>query len=430
MRNLQFLCYNFSVNKLKKFWKRLGPGFITGASDNDPSGIATYSIAGAKAGLSILWTMPYLLPLMVAMQEMAAKIGIASACGLAGNLKRYYSKALLIFVASLIIISNVFNIGADISGMSAAVNLLIPGPARLISTIIVLTILYFIVVLPYKKIVSVLKWLSITLFAYVVAALTVSGNWSEIIFKTFIPHLKFSKEYAVLIVAILGTTISPYLAFWQANEEAEEKREQYGNRSLVCKFRPLSKTELSHMKTDTRLGMFFSNFIAFFIIVLTSTVLFGAGITNLETIRDAAEALRPLAGQYSYILFTIGLVTSGLLAIPILAGSAAYVISEIFGWEASLDDKFSKARQFYIVLVASALIGLIIPMLGISPIKALFYTAILHGIVAPFLIGVLIHMSNNPAIVGPNINSHRLNVAGYATMLILIGGVATFFLTL
>lgn len=418
------------MTKLRKLWRRLGPGFITGASDNDPSGIATYSIAGAKAGLSVIWTMPYLLPLMVAMQEMAAKIGISSACGLAGNLKRYYSKTLLGFVASLIIVSNVFNIGADISGMAAAVNLLIPGPARIISTVIVLAILYFIVILPYKKIVAILKWLSLSLLSYMVASLSISGNWNEIFFKTLIPHFEFSTDYAILIVAILGTTLSPYLAFWQANEEAEEKREQFGNRSLVCQFRPLAKKELHHMRVDTRLGMFFSNFIAFFIIVLTSTVLFNAGITDIETVRDAAEALRPLAGQYSYLLFTIGLIVSGLLAIPVLAGSAAYVLSEIFGWEASLDDKFSQARQFYIVLIASAVIGLFIPMLGISPIKALFYTAILHGIIAPFLIGILIHMSNNPAIVGPNINSHSLNIVSYATMLILIGGVAVFFITL
>src|SRR3989344_3146409 len=245
------------LGKLKVFWHRLGPGLVTGASDDDPSGIATYSIAGAKAGNSILWTMPFTLPLMIAVQEMAARIGISSSCGLAGNIKRYYSKTLLFFVAGLIIISNVFNIGADVTGMSAAIELLIPVHPKLISWLVVFLILSLVILLPYRKIVAIFKWLALSLLAYVLAGFLSVPNWLEFLVRTFVPKISFSKEYIVLIVAIFGTTISPYLAFWQASEEAEEKKDQNGGGIMICKFPAVPGSEVKHAFADTRGGMVF-----------------------------------------------------------------------------------------------------------------------------------------------------------------------------
>lgn len=417
------------MGKLKKFWRWLGPGLITGAVDDDPSGIATYSIAGAKAGFSVLWTMLYSLPMMIALQEMSARIGLTSRCGLAGNLKRYYPKPLLILFASLIVIANVFNIGADISGMAASVNLLLPNSYQLVSLFLVVMIIFLTIVLPYRKIVLIFKWLSLSLGAYIIAGIFAVNNWPAIFLKTIIPTLKFNTDFFILLLAILGTTISPYLPVWQASEEVEEKKLD-GRVTRVCKFRTVAGKEISSVDGEAAFGMFFSNLIGFFIIALTGSVIFSAGLQNIETIQDAAEALRPLAGPYAYWLFAFGLIIAGLLAIPILAGSAAYVIAEVFGWEASLDKPFNKAKGFYLVIITATILGLVITQLGINPIKALFYTAILHGLVGPVLIGALIHMSNNPKIVGPNKSSRLNNFFAYTAVVLLTVGSIFFFTTL
>ena len=417
------------MGKIKKIWKWLGPGLITGASDDDPSGIATYSIAGAKAGPSVLWTMLYSLPMMIVLQEMSARIGLASRCGLAGNLKRHYSKFLLILFASLIVIANIFNIGADISGMAASINLLLPNSYQVVSVILVLVIISLTVILPYRKMVMIFKWLSLSLGAYIIAGIIAINNWQSILLNTIVPTIKLDKDFFILLLAILGTTISPYLPVWQASEEAEEKKLD-GRLTRVCKFRTIAGKEIAHADGDAAFGMFFSNVIGFFIIALTGSVIFGAGLQNIETIRDAAEALRPLAGPYAYWLFALGLVSAGLLAIPILAGSAAYVVAEVFGWEASLDKPFNKAKGFYFVIIIATILGLGITYSGISPIKALFYTAILHGLVGPVLIGALIHMSNNPKIVGPNKSKPVHNFFAYLAMILLSVGAVFFFTTL
>ena len=416
--------------RLKKFWRSLGPGLVTGASDDDPSGIAIYTIAGAKYGNASLWAMLYSLPFMIVMQEMSARIGISSSCGLAGNIKRYYPKYLLFTIATLILITNIFNIGADIAGMAAAIKLLVPKDNGLTELIIVLGILLTFITLPYRKIVMIFKWLSLSLLAYLVAGFISIDNWGNTLYRAFMPTFIFSKDYLVLMFAVIGTTVSPYLAVWQASEEAEEKKLKNHSQPMVCEFRTVTRNELIHVNNDTRIGMIFSNLIGFFIIALTSSVLFNAGLNNIETIAEAAKALEPLAGEYAYLLFTIGIVSSGLLAIPILAGSAAYVISEVFGWQASLEKPFSKARKFYLVIIISTLLGLLMTYMDISPIKALYYTAILHGITAPVLIGILLHMANNPAIIGPNKNSNLSNIIGYATMLIMTAGSIIFFMTL
>lgn len=419
------------LSKLKKLWKSLGPGLITGASDDDPSAIITYAAAGARLGLSAVWTMLYVLPLMIVIQEMSARIGISSSCGLTGNIKKYYSKTLLFFISTLIIISNTFNIGADVYGMASAVELLIPQPTHFLSWLIVALILLLIIILPYRKIVMIFKWLAMSLFAYVIAGFMVIDNWPAVLKQMFIPTLPFSKEGILMIVAILGTSISPYLAFWQASEEAEERKikNNTDSKSLICEYRIVTKNELRRTVSDTRTGMFFSNFIGFFIIALTASVLFNAGTHNIETIKEAAEALHPLAGDYSYLLFTLGVIGAGLLAIPILAGSSAYVMSEIFGWSSGLDRPFSKAKEFYTVIIISTAVGMAIPYFGISPIKALIWTSIIHGAIAPFLIATLLHMANNPAIVGPNVNKKTTNFIGYLTLVIMSLAVIILFIT-
>src|SRR3989344_7509785 len=300
---------------IKNLWKSMGPGLITGASDDDPSGIITYSIAGAKMGPHALWSMLYTLPLMTAIQEMSARIGLSSQCGLAGNIKRYYSKTTLIFISSLIIIANTFNIGADVFGMASAIELLLPGSASALSWIVVIAILILTVVLPYKKIVVIFKWLSFMLLSYMIAAFLVIDDWPRLAWQMIAPSFKINKDNFLIVVALFGTTISPYLAFWQASEEAEEKRieNKTENKPYVCEYKIVTRSELKRATKDTRIGMFFSNLIGFFIIGLASSVLFNAGVHDIETVKDAAEALRPLAGNYAYVLFAIGVIGAGLL---------------------------------------------------------------------------------------------------------------------
>src|SRR3989338_274591 len=274
------------IDKFKKFWKRLGPGLITGASDDDPSGIISYSIAGVKYGFTSLWTMLFILPLMIVIQEMSARIGLSSSCGLAGNIKRHYSKLLLVFISTMILVSNVFNIGADVYGMAAGIELLLPGSAKIWSFFIVFFMIFLIIKLPYKKIVDIFKWLAISLLAYIIAGVMFITEWSEILSKTFVPQFNGSYEYLLVVMAIFVTTISPYLAFWQASEEAEEERIKRGNTDgkFMCEFKTITRYELRRAMEDTKIGMVFSNLVGFFIIALTASVLFSAGIKNIETI--------------------------------------------------------------------------------------------------------------------------------------------------
>jgi len=415
-------------NKLKKIWRSLGPGLITGASDDDPSAIITYSAAGAKMGPHALWAMFYVLPLMIAIQEMSARIGLSSSCGLAGNIKRHYPKAILFFMSFLIISANVFNIGANIFGMASATEILLPGSTIFFAWATVAVIIGLTIFLPYKKIVVVFKWLSVFLLSYVLAGFLAIDNWPELIKKMFLPSLSVNRDNIMLVLALLGTTISPYMAFWQASEEAEERRlgEGISKKYFVCRYHIVDAEQISRIFRDTRIGMFFSNFIGFFIIALAGSVLFNAGIKDVETIADVAKSLQPLAGDYTYILFAIGVIGSGLLAIPILAGSSAYVLSEIFDWKGSLNKTFSKAKAFYMVMIVSVALGLMIPYLGISPVQALLWTSIFHALITPFLIGMLIHMSNNPAIVGPNVSKKHNNFLGYTAIFAITATIIAF----
>jgi len=400
-------------SKLRKLWKSLGPGLITGASDDEPSAIATYSIAGAKFGLGMLWASLFSLPLMIAVQEMSARIGRVSNRGLAGNMKKHYPKWVMLFISALIVGVNTINIGADMAGMAQAMTLVTPFPEKVTAVVMTFLILFIVIALPYKKVFMIFKWLSVALITYIFTAFVIHQSWLEILYHTVVPSLQFNKEFFVVLVAFFGTTLSPYLYFWQASQEVEEKTLEQCKPGRTCRLKPATEKELTDLKTDTRIGMGFSNIITFFIIVLTASTLFRAGFNNIETLQDAALALKPLAGEYAYLLFTIGIIGSGFLAIPILAGSAAYVMAEVFGWSEGLNNSFTKAKEFYAVIIVSTVIGLLIPLLGFHPVKALFYTSILYGLISPFLILMVVHMANNKKIMGEHVNGPWLNFFGH-----------------
>lgn len=400
-------------SRLKRFFKKLGPGLITGASDDDDSGIATYSQAGARFGLSTLWTALISAPLMIAIQEMCARIGIVTHKGLARVLKDNYPKSILYVVAIASAPAIVLNIGADISAVGAVSHLLLPQiPTALFSVIFTILLALILVKFSYTKIASILKWLCLALFAYFVVPFIVHTNWHQVLTSTFIPSITLSKSFILILVALFGTTISPYLFFWQASMEVED--EKHRNKHLI-----VNKAIIRDMKFDVRLGMILSNVVMFFIILTTGTVLFKAGITNISTVAQAAAALKPLAGNASYLLFALGIIGSGLLAIPVLAGSLAYMKSEMQDRDDSFDENFHQAPGFYMTLLIALGVGLFINFAGISPITMLIYTAVLYGLISPILIAVILHISNNHKILGKYTNNKLSNVLGVITLVIM-----------
>jgi NRAMP (natural resistance-associated macrophage protein)-like metal ion transporter len=400
-------------NAFVRFWKILGPGLITGASDDDPSGIATYSQAGAAYGLSTLWTALIAFPLMAAIQQMCAKIGLVTSKGLTGTLKTHYSKPILYLMLVFSFPAIVMNIGADIAGMGAVGNLLFPRiEATYFSVLFTIILLFLIIYLPYQKIAAILKYLCIVLLVYLIVPFLYKQNWLDIAKNTFIPTIQFNKEFVAVLVGILGTTISPYLFFWQASMEVEEM--EHKKRHLI-----VNKKIIHNMKQDVDFGMSFSGIVMFFIILTTGTVLFKGGIHQIDTVEQAAVALKPLAGNFAYLLFAIGVIGTGLLAIPVLSGSLSYIITETFGWEQGLDKKFHEAKAFYIVMAISLLLGLSLNYIGISPVKALIYTAILYGLTAPVLIAIILHISNNKTVMGKFTNSKMSNILGGIAFVIM-----------
>ena len=405
-------------SKLRKIWKSLGPGLVAGASGDDPSGIVTYSIAGAKFGLSVLWTAIFTLPFMIVIQKMAGRIGLISGKGIAGNMKKHYPPFMLITVALIAVVASIVNIGANISGMAAAFTLLIPISPILYSVILVTVLVASLIMIPYYKLASYMKWIAIALFSYVIAAFLVQHDWSDILRRTFIPGIHLSKDYLLMIVAILGTTISPYLFFWQASGQVEEER-IHTNELLpsVHPHHPKHRSdwivgkEIGVMNRDIKSGMFFSNLITYFIIITSATTLFNNGFNNVQTIEEIASVLKPLAGHYANLLFLIGITVAGILSIPILAGSAAYVLAETFGWKDGLGHKF--------IIAGATVLGVMVPLMGFDPIKAMFYTAVLYGLTAPFLIFAIIHMANNPKVVGDFTNRTYSNIMGYILFVIM-----------
>ena len=400
-----------SSSRLVRFWKILGPGLVTGASDDDPSGIATYSQAGAAYGLSTLWTALITFPLMASIQEMCARIGLVTSQGLAGTLKTYYSKPVLYLMLLFSFPAIVMNIGADIAGMGAVGNLLFPSiHATYFSIVFTIMLLVLIIYLPYQKIAAILKYLCIVLFVYLVIPFLYQQDWVAVLKATFIPTLKFDKNFISVLVAILGTTISPYHFFWQATMEVEEN---------VKKHLVVNKRIIHEMKQDVDFGMLFSNVTMFFIILSTGSVLFNGGIHQIDTVEQAAQALKPLAGNSAYILFAIGIIGTGFLAIPVLSGSLSYIITETFGLKGGLDKKFHQAKAFYAIIAISLILGLSMNYIGISPIKALIYSAILYGMTAPVLIAIIIHISNNKKIMGKFTNGKTSNILGFATLVLM-----------
>lgn len=413
--------------KIKRVWKYLGAGLITGAADDDPAGIATYAIAGAKLGFSSLWTAFFTFPLMTAVQEMCARIGIITKMGLAGVLKKHYPMWILTTVTLLMVSSNIFNIGADISGMSAATNILVPQiPTKGFAVIYSVLIVYLMIALSFKKLVRYLKWLTLTLLFYVVAALFVSHNWSEIFRKIFMPELSFDKETIAIIIAIFGTTISPYLFFWQTTEEAAEEKNHHHEHWHIHDEK-LSK-EIKHTEKDVAFGMFFSNFIMFFVMALAATLFFRTGDGQIETIDQLSQILKPLLGDLGQFIFTLGIVGTGLLVIPILAGGSAYILMEMFGWDGGFDKKFHKAKEFYLVIIVSVAFALLLNYFGFNPVDLLFYTALFHGIISPFLILAILTIANNKKIMGSYVNSTITNILGFSAFLIMTVGVIFLFI--
>lgn len=401
------------THKIRRFWKLLGPGLITGASDDDPSGIATYSQAGAAYGLATLWTAVVAFPLMAAIQQMCARIGLVTEQGLTGTLKKHYPRPILYLMLLFSFPAIIMNIGADIAGMGAVGNLLFPAiHATFFSVFFTLLLLFLIIFLPYQKIVAVLKYLCIVMLVYFIVPFLYNQDLVAILKATVIPTIHFNKDFLAILVGILGTTISPYLFFWQTSVEVEEVKQK--KKKLI-----VGKKIIDEMVQDVDFGMTFSGFVMYFIILTTGTVLFKGGIHQIDTVEQAALALKPLAGNMAYLLFSIGIIGTGLIAIPVLTGSLSYIFTETFGWKQGLDKKFHQAKGFYIIIAVSLLLGLSLNYIGISPIKALIYTAVLYGITAPVLIAIILHISNNKAIMGIYTNSKGANILGFTALIIM-----------
>ncbi len=407
------------MKKIKKIFSILGPGFITGASDDDPSGIATYSQTGALFGFAQAWTALFSFPLMVAIQEMCGRIGLVSGKGLAGVIRLHYPKKVLYLTVFLLFLANTINIGADLGAMAASAQLVFGFPfVYWLIGMVVLTLVLEIFV-SYKTYSKYLKYLALALLSYVVAAFTIKLDWKEVFASLIIPHIEFNKTYIFNIVAILGTTISPYLFFWQADEEVEEEVAHHKLRRMGAGQPRITPKDISRLRLDTVIGMLFSNLVMFFIIVTTGTTLFTHGITKINSASDAALALKPLAGDYAFLLFAVGIVATGLLALPILAGSASYAVSESFGWREGLYQKLNRAHGFYGVITIATLVGLLINFIGIDPIVALYYSAVINGIIAPPLIIMILLIANNKKIMGERTNGPFLNILGALTAFIM-----------
>ena len=415
-------------NPLKRFLKVLGPGLITGASDDDPSGIGTYSTAGASFGFATLWTALITFPLMAAVQFICAKIGMVSGKGLAAVLRDHYSRWVLYPAVIALLIGNTINAGADIGAIAAAINLLLPIPIAFMIVPISLIILAIQIWGSYRLIARVFKWLSLALLAYIGAALFSKPDLGEVLKGTFIPTLRFDGKFLSILVAILGTTISPYLFFWQASEEVEEELSM--GRKQLWQRKGATDTELKYASLDVNIGMLFSNVVMFFIIMATGATLFKSGKTDISSATDAAQALRPLAGDASSLLLAIGLIGAGFLAVPILTGSAAYAIAESFDWKYGLDRKARSAKQFYAIIAVSTLVGMLINFVGINPIDALFWTAVINGFLAPPLLVIIMLVANNKEVMGKQVNSPIMNVLGWATALLMFAAAIGFVFTL
>jgi NRAMP (natural resistance-associated macrophage protein)-like metal ion transporter len=414
--------------RVRRFFRELGPGLITGAADDDPSGISTYSVTGASFGYAQLWTALFSFPLMAAVQMMCARLGMVTGRGLAGVLRRNYPRSVLWGACLLLIVANVVNIGADLGGMGEA-TAMVTGVSTFFWTpfyaVLITSLLFWT---SYSVIAKTFKWLTLTLFAYVIAAFLAHPDWRGVALSTFIPHIEWSADYLATFVGVLGTTISPYLFFWQASLEVEEERKS--GRRTVGRREGATDEELRKSRTDVITGMFFSNFVMYFIILTTGATLHVHGMTHIESAQQAAEALKPLAGNSAYLLFTLGLIGTGMLGVPALAGSASYAVAEALAWRATLEDRPRLAKKFYGVMGAAMLLGFVLNYAGFNAVKMLFWTAVLNGLLAPPLIVLVVLITGSRKVMGERINPPILKWLGWATALIMSAAAVAMFATM
>ena len=416
------------TDRVRRFFANLGPGLITSAADDDPSGISTYSVAGASFGYLPLWTALFSFPLMAGVQLICARLGLVTGRGLAGVVRRYYSRWVLWSACTLLIVANVFNIGADLGGMAGATEMMTGIKSYFwipLYTILIIALLFFST---YRQFARIFKWLTMVLFAYIVAAFFARPDWLAVLRATFVPRVEWSSAFLATFVGLLGTTISPYLFFWQASQEVEDERAL--GRATIKQREGATSKELKVARTDVITGMFFSNLVMYFIILTTAATLHAHGQTNIATAREAAEALRPLAGNAAYLLFSIGLIGTGILAVPVLAGSAAYAVSEAAGWRGTLEDRPQLSRKFYTLIAVAMLLGLALDFVGFNAIKMLFYSAVLNGVLAPPLIVLVVLLTSNPKIMGIRVSSPLLRYIGWAAAGIMAAASIGMFVTM
>lgn len=416
-----------SSNK-KSLWARLGPGLITGAADDDPSGIATYSQVGAKFGYGVLWTAFFTFPLMVGIQTVSARIGRVTGHGLAANIRQHYPAWLLHGIVMLLLVANTINIAADIGAMGAALTLLIGGSAHWYAIAFGIASLLLQIFIPFPRYAPLLKALTLALLAYVATVFVVRVPWGEVFYQTLVPSFSLKPEYIVAIVAVFGTTISPYLFFWQASQEVEEQRAADGEEPLIAA-PDQARAQLRRIKIDTYIGMGFSNIVAFFIMLTAAVTLHLHGITDIETSAQAAQALRPLAGDFAFMLFSAGIIGTGLLAVPVLAGSAAYAVAESFQWRIGLGLKLLQARGFYAIVSIATILGVALNFTPVDPIKALFWSSVINGVVAVPIMVVMMLMAMRADIMGPFVITRRLKILGWLATAIMAIVVLAMFVT-
>jgi NRAMP (natural resistance-associated macrophage protein)-like metal ion transporter len=412
----------------RHFLSRLGPGLVTGAADDDPSGIGTHSQVGAQFGYGLSWTFLFSFPLMVAIQEVAAEIGRVTGAGIARNLRRHYPRPLLVLMVGLLLIANIVNLGADLAAMGAAVGLLIGGPLGLYTLLFGILCVVIEVWLSYERYSSVLKWATLSLFAYVAVVFVAQVPWGEALTSLVVPRIEWTGAYATAVVAILGTTISPYLFFWQAGQEIEEQKRH--------KVKPLCITpkeagpELQRIRIDTLTGMAFSSIVSLAIVFATAATLHANGVRDIETSAQAAEALRPIAGNFAFALFALGIIGTGLLAVPVLAGSAAYAVTEMFGIAGSLDAKPAKARLFYGTIAVTTMLGVSLQYVGIDPARALYWAAVVNGVLAAPLMIMMMLIVRNPRAMGRLTLGRRATITGWFATAVMAVATIVFFATL
>jgi NRAMP (natural resistance-associated macrophage protein)-like metal ion transporter len=405
----------------------LGPGLITGAADDDPSGIGTYSQVGAQFGYGMLWTVIFSYPLMSVIQEISARIGRVTGEGIAGNIRRHYSKPVLYVIVALLLIANICNLGADIDAMGAVANLLLPGPAGLYVLVFGAISLLLQILVPYSRYVHYLKWLTLVLFAYVITSIVMREPKLAALHATFLPAISFHREYFTALIAVLGTTISPYLFFWQASEEVEEVTTHAIQKPLLVAPEQ-GPAQLQRIRLDTYFGMAVSNLVAFFVILTAAATLHAHGILDIQTASQAAKALEPLAGRFAFVVFALGIIGTGLLAVPVLAGSAAYGVSEAFGWIASLQKKPRQAERFYFTIGVATCVGIALTFAHINPMKALFWSAVINGVVAVPVMAIMMILTHNRKIMGKFILPPYLHWIGWlATAVMFFASLGLFF---